>query len=338
MRSVLVGCGAIAPMHAEALQSCADTELAACCDIVRERADVFSAKYGGNSYTDLEEMLQSESPDVLHICTPHYLHLPMAEMAARYGVHVFTEKPPVITPVQLDAFLKVEEAVCVGVCFQNRYNSENRYVKEALLDGVLGRILGARATVFWSRGANYYASGDWRGTIAEEGGGVLINQAIHTLDLMVHFLGEPLSVEAVVSNFSLKNIIEVEDTLNACIHFGDARGLFFATNAYAEDAPVSLEIVGDKGRIAVEEQRVLVSMREEEPREIRFDKEEGGGKSYWGASHVACIHDFYACLRDGRDYPVSLSAVLPTTRLMLSSYLSARTGAEVDVRTMQTIA
>lgn len=215
MKSVIVGCGGIAAVHAASLSQLGESELAGFADIKKERAENFVAKYGGRAYSCLEEMLDQEKPDVMHICTPHYLHVPMAVYGLTHGVHVFMEKPPVISGEQL---AQLEEAVAgsdrrLGLCFQNRYNPSVQEVKKLLASGEAGRIRGARGLVTWSRGREYYTESGWRGSLATEGGGALINQSVHTLDLLAYFLGTPLAVEAGIQNHHLKGIIEVEDTM-----------------------------------------------------------------------------------------------------------------------------
>ena len=243
LRSAIVGCGGIAAVHAQCLCKLDTSELIAFADIKAERAEAFSHKYGGNAYKSLDELLQAEEIDVLHICTPHYLHLPMAVTAANQGIHVFTEKPPVISFEQWKQFRELHEKVRVGICFQNRFNQSVKYCRELLESGKPGEILGARAFVTWRREAPYYTESGWRGSLETEGGGALINQSIHTLDLMGQFLGQGKVLGASLANRHLEGVIEVEDTLEATIDFSGRRGLFYATTAYCTDAPIILELV-----------------------------------------------------------------------------------------------
>ena len=176
-KSAIVGCGGIAQVHAKALRDGDYAELAACADIRPERAETMAQQYGGKAYSSLEEMLDGEAIDVLHICTPHSLHTPMAKEAVRRGIQVFTEKPPVISREQWAEFSALGEGkVRVGICFQNRYNRSVRYLEELLASGKPGKVLGARAFVTWRRDAPYYTESGWRGSLQTEGGGVLINQ------------------------------------------------------------------------------------------------------------------------------------------------------------------
>ena len=143
------------------------------------------------------------------------------------------EKPPAITLAQLDQLKQAVYAskAKLGLCYQNRYNPSYRAAKEFIASGAAGKVLGARGLVTWNRPAPYYTQSEWRGKLATEGGGVLINQAVHTLDLLSDLLGKPDWIDASLSNHHLKGLIEVEDTLEAYIRFGEKVACFYATNA-----------------------------------------------------------------------------------------------------------
>ena len=329
MKSAIVGCGSISSVHFEAIQNCPDAELVACCDIIEDRSIDAARKYGGKAYTDLETMLAEENPDVLHICTPHYLHVLMAQMAASRGIHIFSEKPPAISKEQMDDFLKLEEQVQVGICFQNRYNPENVYIKDLIDQSILGEIKGARAFVTWDRSEAYYATGEWRGKWKTEGGGVLINQSIHTMDLLVHFLGKPVSVKASYDNYRLQETIEVEDTLMAYIRFEKETAIFYATNAYAANSPIFMEIAGEKGVVSANGKDLTVTCPGQDIKTPDFQVQSTLGKDYWGSGHATCISDFYRCLKNGEKFPVSLSSAASTTYLVIAAYESAKTGKEI---------
>ena len=329
MKSAIVGCGLISSIHMEALKNCPNAELIACCDIIQERSEMSAAQYGAAAYTDLETMLDAEKPDVLHICTPHYLHVPMAQMAAARGIHIFSEKPAAISKEQMDAFMLLEKQVEIGICFQNRYNLENAYIKELIDSSALGEIKGARAFVTWDRDKSYYATGQWRGKWQSEGGGVLINQSIHTMDLLVYFLGKPVSVKASYDNYRLKETIEVEDTLMAYIRFEKGAAIFYATNAYVANSPIFMEITGEKGVVSANGKKMTVQCSDKKIEAPDFQAQSILGKDYWGAGHETCILDFYRCLEAGEKFPICLSNAAATTYLMLAAYESAKTGIEV---------
>ena len=280
-------------------------------------------------------MLETERPDVLHICTPHYLHVPMAQYALQRGIHVFCEKPPVISEEQLACLEKVvaEGSGRAGFCFQNRYNPSILYVKELLASGKAGKVKGARGIVTWHRDAAYYTESGWRGKLETEGGGALINQSIHTMDLLGVLLGKPVSVEAQTANHHLPGIIEVEDTMEAYIRYENAAACFYATTAYTEDAPPLIEISCENVVIRIEDLDVTLFWRDgsgengrtergrvERPEIVR---KQALGKSYWGTGHLDCITDFYRCLKTGERFAQDLDGVRDTVRLMLAAYESA---------------
>ena len=325
LRCAIVGCGGIAQVHAGVLSRLESAELAAFADIRPERAQALAEKHGGRAYQTLDALLAEERLDVLHICTPHSLHLPMAQTAAERGIHIFSEKPPVISHAQWEEFQQLEEQVRVGVCFQNRYNPSTAFCRELLASGEAGRLLGARAFVTWRREAPYYTESGWRGSLSTEGGGALINQAIHTLDLMVEFMGPGRVLGASLANRHLPGVIEVEDTLEAAVEFAAGRGLFYATTAHCVDAPVLLELVCERLTLRIEGEEVTVRRSDGvERRDFSQSAGQAAGKSYWGASHGRCIEDFYRCVQSGERFPNDTAGVAHTVELMLEIYDRAR--------------
>ena len=333
MRAVVAGCGTIAHVHAQSLCQTEDCEIVGFADIVPERARDFADRFGGRAYDCLEEMLVREKPDVLHICTPHYLHVPMAVHALKQGIHVFMEKPPAISREQ---YRELKAAVersdkKLGFCFQNRYNDSVRIAKQVLESGECGAVRGARGLVTWSRSAEYYTQSGWRGRLSTEGGGVLINQAVHTLDLLCCFLGRPVWVDACMANHHLKGIIEVEDTMEAYIQYENAAASFYATTAYCDDAPPVIEIACERATIRIEEPHVTFFYRDGRVERPETAAARPLGKSYWGSGHAGCIADFYDCLRTGKRFGMELDGVEDSLRLMLAVYESARGGRAVSL-------
>ncbi len=326
LRSAIVGCGGIAQVHARSLSEMPEAELTAFADVIPERAEAMAGKYGGRAYSSLDELLDHEKIDVLHICTPHYLHTPMARQAAELDINVFTEKPPVIDRQQWTEFKQLGDKVRVGICFQNRYNGSTRALKDLLSTGEPGKVLGSRGFVTWRRDAPYYTESGWRGALSTEGGGALINQAIHTLDLMAYFLGPGQVLGASLSNRHLKGIIEVEDTLEAALDFGDARGLFYAATAYSLDAPIIFELACENATLRLEGERFTRIWRDGRMEQEDYTAPDPTvpGKSYWGSSHRRCIEDFYRCIMSGERFPNDIPGVSDTIELMLSVYEAAR--------------
>ncbi len=322
IQCAVVGCGSIAKVHAAALQKTPGARMVACADIKLERAEALASQYGAKAYASLESMLDSEDIQALHICTPHYLHERMAKAAAARGLSVFCEKPPAISRAQWESMRDTARKTRVGVCFQNRYNPCVMRAKELIASGDAGRVLGARAFVTWKREAPYYTESGWRGAWETEGGGALMNQSVHTLDLLCHLLGKPAAVEASMRNHHLKGVIEVEDTVEAYIRFGSAPALFYATTAYCDDAPVYVEIVCENMTLALT--GMALTIRHKDGREERptFAQEEALGKGYWGNGHVPCIRAFYQSIRDDAPAPLGVADVAETMELLLEIYAS----------------
>jgi len=324
MRTAIVGCGGISAVHADALSKMEDANLVACADTLPERARRLAERYGAVPYSSLEELFQKEQVDVLHICTPHALHTPMAEMAAQRGIHIFCEKPPVISSGQWTQLEAAAKHAHIAVCFQNRYNPETQEAERLLALPGAGAIRGARAFVTWSRDAAYYSDSGWRGRLDTEGGGVLINQAIHTLDLLLRFLGEPTSVSACMSNHHLPDVIEVEDTLEARLSFFGYSALFYASTGYCTDAPVFLEVACENMTVRIEGHEVTCRWKDGRIERFRHDPAVTAGKSYWGSGHESCIRDFYESLRQNRDSAVALPTAAVTVKTFLALYNAAR--------------
>lgn len=315
----LVGCGGIAQVHAAVLHALPDTELVACADIRPERAESLANRYACRPYPSMEAMLDGESLDALHLCTPHDLHTPMVVAASERGLPVLTEKPPVISADQWAALQQAGERIPIGVCFQNRYNRNVQETRKIIRSGEYGEVVGGRAFVTWSRGADYYTSSDWRGSWAREGGGALINQSIHTLDLLVWLMGHPTSVEARMANHHLAHVIEVEDTVEACLTLGNKPALFYASTAYAGNAPVLIEIQLEKAAIRLEDNTLEIRSTAGVERRA-FQSEEPLGKGYWGNGHLPCIADFYARLSQGLPPRINLADIQDTVSVMLQMY------------------
>lgn len=319
MKVGIVGCGGIAQVHAQALSAYKGTQLAACADIRPERAQAMAEAYGCQAYDSLEAMLDAEALDAVHICTPHVLHTPMAAQLAEKGLPIFTEKPPAIDRVQWKRLEEIARRVPLGVCFQNRYNPSVEEAHRLVESGRYDALLGARAFVTWRREAPYYTESGWRGAWASEGGGALINQSIHTLDLMIGFMGRPEKIETRMCNHHLSNVIEVEDTVEAWMLCGGKPALFYATTAYVDNAPILLELQMEKAVLRLEGSALELRQGEAVERRV-FDMPTAMGKDYWGSGHYACIVDFYECLAAGKTFRNSLSAVRSTMETVLCMY------------------
>ena len=317
MRSAIVGLGAIAPTHYDAIIR-AGGEVIAVCDTDEGQAERFFERTGCTAplYRSLPEMLAAGGFDVLHICTPHYLHAEMVTNALAAGYHVLCEKPLCIREKDIPRILAAEKnsGKHLGVCLQNRYNAANIEARRLARDARAG--LG---TVVWERGAGYYASGAWRGRWETEGGGVMINQALHTLDLLIWMMGMPDSVRATCENRHLEGIIEVEDTASALFSYEDGRRFnFFATTAGGCDMPVQVTLTGNGHTVTATPDTLTVDGHAVE--------KEGGhakiGKDVWGDGHAKLVADFYRSVEDDTPFAIDGEEGAKVVRAILAMYRS----------------
>ncbi len=315
----VVGCGGIAQVHAQVLSRMENIEFVSCADIRFDRAQRMAEKYRLHAYNSLEAMLNGEKLDCIHLCTPHYLHTPMVLSAAEKGIAVFTEKPPVISREQWQQLMEAAKRIPVGVCFQNRFNANVQALRQIVASGEMGELIGARAFVTWQRDASYYVDSGWRGAWATEGGGVLMNQAVHTLDLLIHVMGHADEVQGSMANHHLSGVIEVEDTLEARLRIGGKTALLYATTAYAADAPVLTDFHFTGGVVRLENDDYEI-IRGREHTHFSCFMPEKMGKGYWGAGHPACIGEFYRCLETGETFLNAVENVADTADALLKLY------------------
>lgn len=334
MKVAVIGCGNISKLHFIALSENPETEIIAVADIKKERADTAASKYGARAYYGIDELLENEAPDAIHICTPHYLHTAMAVKALAKEIHVLTEKPCSATLEEVDALRKAQalSGRQVGVCFQNRYNACVQCAKEILGAGSMGRIKAIRAFVTWSRDKDYY-SDDWHGTLEKECGGVLINQAIHTVDLVQYFGGKCQSLVAHVSNDHLQGIIEVEDNATVLMELENGvTAMLYATTAYAENSDVLVEILTEKGMLRIEGEKLFAFDESGNMAKIECGSEVVyHGESYWGSGHSALINDFYDCLKNNVKFEIDAFEGGHAAKIVAASYKSAASGEKITV-------
>lgn len=330
--AAIIGCGAIFPMHAEAVQQLKGVKLKVAVDSDSAKAEKAAAQYSCEAAHDYLTLLDRDDIQVVHLCTPHHLHAEMAMQLLRTGKHVLTEKP-LAHNLQAAENLVAEargRKAQLGVVFQNRYHASSQKIREFLDANTLGRLLCLKGIVTWHRDESYYTDSPWRGRWSTEGGGVLINQAIHTLDLLQWFGGEVLSAQGSVTADALGDVIEVEDTAHARLQFANGvRGLFYATNAYLTNSPVELELVFEGGMLRQRDDCLYLTRdgRERlvcEPPTNRNDAGQIIGKSYWGSSHRLLIADFYDCVRTGTRFAIDGEEGLKTLRLITELYQSSR--------------
>lgn len=329
LKVALIGCGIVHETHAQSIKESNHAELVSVCDTDKEKADASANKYSAHAYTDYHEMLEREEIDVVHITTPHYLHPQMAIDAMKSGKHVICEKPAAIKAEDASHMKMVAEETkrSLGICFQNRFNATSCKMKEIVDSGRLGKIVGTNASVVWSKDKEYYQSGEWRGKWATEGGGVLINQAIHTLDLQLWIAGMPNQLKGTAFTSVLEDFIEVEDTSVAVMTYDDSdiRGNFYATNASAAYLPVSLEIFCEKGSLTLCDDLVVTDDSGSTQTYTDIDPATCN-KAYWGTGHKQYIDDFYQSILSGKAPSVGIDAGINTLKVIEAIYRSTKSG------------
>src|SRR3954470_15252330 len=296
----VIGCGTISIVHLGAITSLDGIDLVGVCDTDADRVAAVGREYGVPWFTDHAELLERARPQVVHICTPHNEHVPVAIDSVDAGVAVLLEKPvghTVAEAERLIAATRRRPEVQVGVCFQNRYNTAVQAARELLGTGELGRVLGASATLLWHRDPAYYQARPWRGRMRESGGGVLINQAIHTLDLLEWLLGDVVDVRGHTGRYVLDGLVDVEDTASVLLdHANGARSVLFATVTNVTDTPVTIEIVTERAVLLIRGDLTVTYLDDGRTETVAERRAGTAGKAYWGASHELLIADFYRTL------------------------------------------
>ena len=331
MKTVLIGCGNISRCHLDAIDALDGVTLAAVADIRPDRAETTAETYHCRAYSDWREMLQREQPDVVHICTPHDLHVEMAVTALENGANVLCEKPAAISH---DSLLRLQQAQKgsgkqVGICFQNRYNAGALEALRLIATGKPGRLVSIRANVDWCRGADYY-NDDWHGIKAREGGGVLVNQAVHTLDLVQMFAFSPaVSVQAHIANDHLQGVIDEEDTaLLRAVFQNGVMGQLHATTAFQSNARVEIDLFFEHDTLRLSGPVLQRLENDGTATTLTGTDTSTGSKAYWGTGHPALIADFYRCLKEHEPFPIDAFEGGKAVELFLAAYRSAEKGGE----------
>ena len=320
MRRVgIIGIGTIAQVHIESLIKCG-CEIVALCDCEIKKCRAAAEKFGLNArvYEDYLRMLDCEKPDAVHICTPHALHAPMAKECLARNINVLCEKPLAVSEEQL---MQLEEAVKssraqLGVCHQRRYEPITRYLKKICEEE---KALSAYGVCFWKRDKAYYESAPWRGKRALSGGGSLINQALHTLDLLQWFCGMPETVTGNVFNHTLGGVIDVEDGTFGVYSYADGRRFVLAsTNACNDCFPVNIALRTEKKSLQMTDEYLIEDGKMLETR----DDFPVPAKKEWGNGHLRLISDFYRCLGQKEKFPIDFYEGSKVVRLILALYAS----------------
>lgn len=303
LKVAVIGLGDISQIHIPAILNSPNAELVAVCDTNEALSKTVEDV---NFYTDFIEMLEKEELDCVHICLPHHLHYTVTKACVEKGVNVFLEKP-LARSAEEGMFLvdlaETRKDLKICVSLQNRLNESFIKLKEIVDSGELGKVTGVKGLVTWFRPKSYYDVKPWRGIMKYAGGGVMINQSIHTLDLMQLIGGEIETIRG-----SMDQLVdygyEVEDTAVANIKFKNgATGLFFATITYATNSSVEFQVILEKGKLTIKDSVLSITNSEGVKERLIEDSKLPGSKFYYGASHDTLINQFYhAIINDTEDY------------------------------------
>jgi UDP-N-acetyl-2-amino-2-deoxyglucuronate dehydrogenase len=353
LRFGILGCGVIGPHHARAIAGLEGAELVAVADAGLQPAEELASVHGCGSYASLAEMLSEVDLDAVCICTPSGMHADDAIAALEAGKHVIIEKPVDVTLEAAEGLIEVHRATGgkVAVISQHRFDASTRAVYEALTSGEFGRLTSGSAELRWWRSQSYYDSGGWRGTWELDGGGVLINQAIHSIDLLQWLMGPVLEVTAYTGLLAHERI-EVEDTAVAILKFAcGALGTIVATTAAYPGLTARIAVHGDRGSAIIDDDELVYFHAAADDQEgdaygvgenqaAQIIKKYGEGSAGPGAgadpaslsmAHRDQIRDFVEAVREDREPSVNLDEGRKPLAIIQGIYESARTGGPVRI-------
>ena len=332
----IIGCGMIAEFHAAAIRNIAEAKLVAMADVVGPSAKRAGERHRVDWYTDHNELLKRDDVDIVCICTPSGLHRVAAVDCANAGKHVVVEKPLETTLAKCDAIIEAADKAGVKLCgiFPSRFHQCNQLLKRAIDAGRFGRLTLGDVYSKWWRSQAYYDSGGWRGTWRLDGGGALMNQGIHAVDLLLSMMGPVKSVQAFTDTLCHERI-EVEDTAVACLRFENgALGVVEGTTSVYPGMLKRMEIHGDKGTVVTTEENILTwEFAEEVPDDewIRSDfatrgRTGGGASDPKAISHEGHLHqlkDMIQAIEQDRPPLVDGPEARKAVELILAIYQSA---------------
>jgi len=335
----IIGCGVIAPWHATGLREAAGAELVACCDIIEDKAKAFAQAHGlRHYYRDLDRMLAQDNLDAVCVCTPSGVHAACAIAAMQAGKHVMCEKPLDVTLPAIDAMIaaSAEYRVKLGGIFQRRTYPVNHAVRNAVRNGKLGKLVLGDAYLKYFRSHEYYASADWRATWELDGGGALMNQGVHGVDLLLWLMGKVKRVAAFTRH--LVRNIPVEDTAVAILEYEHgALGVIEGTTSVSPGESTRIELHGDDGTIILQETDIVKWACGEEtaPSEIAKPDTGGGAASDPTAigeyGHMVLIQDLANAILDDREPLIPGREARTAVELILAIYQSQREGRVVEL-------
>jgi predicted dehydrogenase len=343
----IVGCGLIARFHARALAEVPQSKVVALVSRSRANAQKMADELGlkCDLATDLATVLARKDVHVVIVTTPSGAHMEPAVAAAEAGKHVVVEKPLEITLDRCDRIIAACEKNNVKLCtiFPSRFGDANQTLKSAVSAGRFGRLTLGETTCKWWRPQSYYDEGGWKGTQALDGGGALMNQAIHNVDLLLWMMGPVTHISGFTATLAHERI-EVEDTAVACMRFANgALGVIQATTSVHPGLPKTIAVHGDRGTVVIEQDDVLrwefaTAAPEDQKVKERFAQKVGasGGSSNPAAishvGHARQLTDFVQAIEAGRLPLVDGREGRKAVEVILAIYRSATTGRTVELK------
>jgi predicted dehydrogenase len=338
----IVGCGMIANFHARAIGDVPGAKLVACYDTVPAAAERLSAATGCKAYPKLQAMLADPAVELVVVGTPSGAHMEPAVAAARAGKHVIVEKPLEITLRRCDAIIDAcrQAGVVLSTVFPSRFHDSCVLMKRAVDEGRFGRLTVGDAYVKWYRTQKYYDGGAWRGTWELDGGGALMNQAIHSVDLLVWLMGPVAEVRAQTGLLAHERIA-VEDVAMATLRFANgAMGIIEASTAIYPGYLKRIEIHGSEGSAVMEEEDIIKwDFAKKKPRDAAVrgkmaEKKSGGGGAADPAAighhgHARQFRDVVRAIRTGREPAIDGPEGRRAVEVILAIYKAAETGRAV---------
>lgn len=348
-KAAVIGTGVVGEWHVRLVPRIPNVTLVAVCDIAPEKATAILDKYqlvGVPVYADYREMLRKHPDlDVVHVCTPSGAHLAPVLAAFEAGKNVICEKPLEIQLDRIETMIAAAAAhrVRLAGIFQNRWSDANRAIKQAVDEGRFGRLAWAGCFTPWYRPDKYYEEGGWRGTWELDGGGAIMNQSVHAIDLLQWIVGPVKRVSAYTAS-RIHAGIKTEDTGSAALEFANgAFGTIMGTTAMFPGLPPRLEIGGENGTAISENGLKFFRFRDERPEDAELlarlalarPKDTGGGASNRDVGldfHARNIMHILQCWEEGRDAETSGAEARKAVAIVLAMYESSRKGGmAIDV-------
>jgi UDP-N-acetyl-2-amino-2-deoxyglucuronate dehydrogenase len=350
-RFAIVGAGVIGKQHGLVMSQLADRlELVAVVDVELDRAEALAAERGGKAFASLADALAAVDVDVVSVCTPTGLHAVVAIEALEAGKHVVIEKPAEVTTAKTDEIIAAQEraGTLVTVISQHRFDPATEVVLKAIRDGRLGRITSGIAAIDWWRSQGYYDSGDWRGTWELDGGGAMMNQGVHTVDLLIAALGRPVEVFAYTGTLAHERV-ETEDVAAAVVRFeSGALGMIHASTSAYPGLSASLHVHGDHGSAVIDNDRLsflhlapedapagageptdAANQADEYPRAAEDLRAAAAQPGQLSDAHRLQYLNVLGALDGSEDLRVDLATNRQAIAVITGAYESARTGAPV---------